>query len=51
VAEEAEDPQLILIGPGAVAAPFEIIRSGAYQRQAPPDEPDQVGITGLEPGY
>jgi hypothetical protein len=45
------DPQLILIEPGAVAAPFEIIRSGAYQVQAPPDEPDQVFVTGIEPGY
>jgi hypothetical protein len=48
---EDDDPQLILIEPGAVAAPFEIIRSGAYQVQAPPDGPDQVMVTGLEPGY
>ena len=51
VAEDAEDPRLILIDPGAVEAPFEIIRSGAYQVQAPPDGPGQVLVTGLELGY
>jgi hypothetical protein len=48
---EDDDPQLILIDPGAAEAPFEIIRSGAWQVQAPPDGPSQVLVTGLELGY
>jgi hypothetical protein len=42
--------RLILIGPGAVTPPAEVIATGAWQHQAPAEEPDQVFVSEVDDG-
>ena len=43
--------QLIVIEPGAVTPPEQIIDEGSYQQLAPPEEPSDVIVPEIEPGY
>jgi hypothetical protein len=43
--------QLIVIEAGAVTSPDEIIREGSYDELAEPDEPSDVIVPEIEPGY